>query len=93
MPDNSTREDLIKRLKRIEGQIRGIQRMLGEDRACGEILAQLSAVNEAVRSVSALLAEQYALECLDGVDRPKKGAAKPRETVAALIDALMRAPR
>jgi DNA-binding FrmR family transcriptional regulator len=93
MPENSSREDLIRRLKRIEGQLRGIQRMVEEDRACGEILAQLSAVNEAVRSASALLAEKYALECLDSKEKPKKGAAKPRETVAALIDALMRAPR
>jgi CsoR family transcriptional regulator, copper-sensing transcriptional repressor len=93
MADNDSREDLIKRLKRIEGQIRGIQRMVEQDRACGEILAQLSAANEAVRSVSALLAERYALECLDSHERPKKGATKPRETVAALIDALMRAPR
>lgn len=93
MPDYTSREDLIKRLKRIEGQLRGIQRMVEEDRQCGEILAQMSAVNEAIRSASALLAEKYALECLESNEKPQKGAAKPRETVAALINALMRAPR
>jgi CsoR family transcriptional regulator, copper-sensing transcriptional repressor len=93
MAESSSHEDLIKRLKRIEGQIRGIQRMVDQDRPCGEILAQLSAASEAVRSVSALLAEKYALECLESHDRPKRGATKPRETVAALIDALLRAPR
>lgn len=93
MADDSYRQDLIKRLKRVEGQVRGVQRMIEEDRACGEILAQLSAVNEAVRSASALLAEKYALECLESGEKSKKRTSKPRETVAALIDALMRAPR
>lgn len=93
MAEDSSRQDLIKRLKRIEGQVRGIQRMVEQDRACGEILAQLSAVNEAVRSASALLAEKYALECLESKEKSGKGATKPRETVAALIDALLRAPR
>ncbi len=97
MSESASREDLIRRLKRIEGQVRGVQRMVEEDRACGEILAQLSAVNEAVRRVSSLLAEKYALECLEGDADPKtgskKGTAKSRETVAALIDALMKGPR
>ncbi len=70
MAESDSRADLIRRLKRIEGQVRGVQRMVQEDRACGDILAQLSAVNEAVRRVSSLLAEQYAFECLEGEDGP-----------------------
>ncbi len=93
MAESVSHEDLIRRLKRIEGQVRGIQRMVEEDRACGDILSQLSAVNEAVRRVSVLLAEQYALECLDTDETDKKAAIKSRETVAALIEALMKAPR
>ncbi len=73
--------------------MRGIQRMVEEDRACGNVLEQLSAVNEAVRRVSVLLAEKYALECLEGDGTDKKNSTKSRETVAALIDALMKAPR
>jgi DNA-binding FrmR family transcriptional regulator len=56
--------DMIKRLKRIEGQTRGVQKMVEEDRGCAEILHQLTAINEAVRSVSLMLAEEYAVECL-----------------------------
>ncbi len=93
MTESVSREDLIRRLKRIEGQVRGIQRMVAQDRACGDVLSQLSAVNEAVRRVSVLLAEKYALECLESDEPPKKGASKSRETVATLIDALMKAPR
>ena len=44
-----SKEDLVKRLKRIEGQVRGLQRMIEEERDCGDILIQVSAV------VSALL--------------------------------------
>ncbi len=81
---------LLRRLKRIEGQVRGVQRMIEDERACADILAQLSAVNEAVRKVSVLLAEKYALECLDG---NSEAGSRSRETVATLIDTLVRAPR
>ncbi len=93
MADCVSRADLIRRLKRIEGQVRGIQRMVEEDRACPDVLSQLSAINEAVRRVSVLLAEKYAFECLDDTEQSAEGAAKSRETIAALIDALMKAPR
>lgn len=93
MPEPVSNADLILRLKRIEGQVRGIQRMLEEDRACPEVLSQLSAINEAVRRVSVLLAEKYTFECLEEANPTKQSAAKSRETLAALIDALLKAPR
>lgn len=80
--------ELIKRLKRIEGQARGVQKMVEEERTCAEILHQLAAINEAVRSVSLMLAEQYAVECLQ---TSKRG--KSREAIAAMIDAIARVPR
>lgn len=80
--------DLVNRLKRIEGQTRGVQKMVEEGRGCAEILHQLTAINEAVRSVSLILAEQYAVECLQS---PKRG--KSREAIAAMIDAIARVPR
>ncbi|MGB8647606.1 MAG: metal-sensitive transcriptional regulator [Anaerolineae bacterium] len=93
MAEEDPRQDLIRRLKRIEGQVRGIQRMVEQDRACGDILAQLSAVNEAVRRVSVLLAEQYAFECLGHSEESDEEAAKSRETISTLIDTLMKGPR
>ncbi len=91
MADSVSQEDLIRRLKRIEGQVRGIQRMVEQERECGDILSQLSAVNEAVRRVSVLLAQRYAMECLGEQDESSR--TKSKETVAALIDALMKGPR
>ncbi len=94
MAERAASADLIRRLKRIEGQVRGIQRMIEQDRACGDTLAQISAVTAALRSVSLLLAEQYALECLEtDTGKPKRPSAKSREAVATLLEALMRAPR
>lgn len=79
---------LLRRLKRIEGQTRGVQKMIAEDRECAEILLQLNAINEAIRSTSRLLAEQYALECL-----PKTTRGKSRAAIATMLDVLARVPR
>lgn len=81
--------DMIKRLKRIEGQTRGVQKMVEEDRGCADILHQLTAINEAVRSVSLMLAEQYAVECLQTTT--KRG--KSREAITAMLDVISRVPR
>ena len=81
--------EMIKRLKRIEGQTRGVQKMVEEERGCADILHQLTAINEAVRSVSLMLAEEYAMECLK--TSGKRG--KSREAVSAMLDVISRVPR
>jgi DNA-binding FrmR family transcriptional regulator len=58
-----SKEMLISRLKKIEGQIRGIQKMLGDDRECESILTQLVAVRAAVESVGALVLNNYMKIC------------------------------
>ncbi len=85
------KSELIKRLRRIEGQTRGVQKMIEEDRNCAEILHQLNAINEAVRRVSLLLAEKYALECMD-LDAPSR-RAKSREAIADMLNVIARVPR
>ena len=52
-----------KRLKRIEGQIRGLQRMVDEDRYCADILVQISSVQEALRSVGRQLLRNHLRYC------------------------------
>ena len=56
--------ELTTRLRRIEGQVRGVQRMIDEDRDCPEILQQMAAVRSAMYQVSLLLARAYAARCL-----------------------------
>ena len=58
------RAQLKTRLARIEGQVRGVQRMLDEGRDCQEILQQLAAIRSAVRNASVLVARTYAEQCL-----------------------------
>ena len=53
----------LKRLRRIEGQVRGLQRMVEEDRYCGDILTQLGAVQEALRSVGKELMRNHLQHC------------------------------
>ena len=62
--NQETKGKLIKRLRRIEGQLRGVQNMLDEERDCREIMQQLSAISSAVKSTSRTFFEDYAALCL-----------------------------
>jgi DNA-binding FrmR family transcriptional regulator len=58
------REQIMKRLRRIEGQVRGVQGMLDDGRDCREIVQQLSAVRSAVQQVGLEVMRVYASQCL-----------------------------
>lgn len=82
MPEPSTsKADLIKRLRRVEGQVRGVARMVADDRDCREVLQQLAAIRAAVNQASLLMARAYACQCLAG---PQEG-----DDPAALVDDLI----
>ncbi len=70
----ATKEELQRRLKRIEGQVRGVQRMLDEDRDCHEIIQQLAAIRSAVQGASLVFMRQYASDCLMGADKTDRAA-------------------
>jgi DNA-binding FrmR family transcriptional regulator len=59
----ATREVIVKRLKRIEGQVRGLQKMVSEERECESIVTQLAAVRSAIDSVGALVLNNYIKIC------------------------------
>lgn len=59
-----TRTDLIKRLKRIEGQVKGLQRMLQEEKCCTDVLIQVAAVRAAINKVGILIFEEHSRSCL-----------------------------
>lgn len=58
------RDDLLKRLRRIEGQVRGIQRMISEDQYCVDILNQITAVRSALDRVGLILLENHTRGCV-----------------------------
>ena len=60
-PDAKTRN--LHRLRRIEGQVRGLQKMIDEDRYCADILTQISSVHEALRSVGRELMRNHLKHC------------------------------
>jgi len=66
--EDQIKEKLVHRLKRIEGQVRGVQAMVNEDRQCREILQQLTAIRSAVMSVSTVVLENYMSDCLLNLD-------------------------
>jgi CsoR family transcriptional regulator, copper-sensing transcriptional repressor len=62
-------KDALKvRLRRVEGQVRGVQKMVDEDRDCQEILQQLAAIRSAVQNASEFFLRTYAKECLARAD-------------------------
>jgi DNA-binding FrmR family transcriptional regulator len=60
-----SKEILLNRLKRIEGQVRGIERMIEDGRDCESIITQLGAVRSAIEGVGALLLSNYTKLCFD----------------------------
>jgi CsoR family transcriptional regulator, copper-sensing transcriptional repressor len=61
--DADGRERNLKRLRRIEGQVRGIHKMIEEDRYCADILTQISSVHEALRAVGRELMRNHLKHC------------------------------
>ena len=82
--DHDGKEANLKRLRRIEGQIRGIQKMVEEDRYCGDILTQVGAVQEALRSVGKELMRNHLRHCASQAIR--SGGAEAEEMYGELVD-------
>ncbi len=72
------REAATARLRRIEGQVRGLQRMVEEGRYCADILVQVSAVHEALRSVGKLLMKNHLEHCVTDALRSEDPAEAER---------------
>ena len=80
------KDEHLKRLRRIEGQIRGLQRMVDEDVYCIDILTQVAAVTKALQAVSIGLVEDHLAHCVVDAARqsPEEGAAKVKEASDAI---------
>jgi CsoR family transcriptional regulator, copper-sensing transcriptional repressor len=88
---STDKEAIQKRLRRIEGQIRGLQRMVDEDRYCINVLEQVAAVTRALQSVSLELLDDHLAHCV--LDAAKVGgddASRKMEEASAAIARLVR---
>ncbi len=89
---SAEKEALVKRLHRIEGQVRGIERMLEEDRYCIDILTQISAVSTALESVAFRILDDHVNHCVAGaLQSGDPGAAE--EKTRELLEAVHRFSR
>ncbi len=84
-----TQTNAVARLKRIEGQVRGIQRMVEEGRDCREIVNQVVAVKSALSSLNAVMLACYVRDCLDTPNCEDTRSA----TADELIDMMLKATR
>jgi CsoR family transcriptional regulator, copper-sensing transcriptional repressor len=81
------KEQLLKRLARIEGQVRGVARMIEDDRYCIDILTQLGAVDTALEAVAIRLLEEHVQHCVAGAlasGDEKQAGEKSRELLEAV---------
>ncbi len=81
----SKREDLLRRLKRIEGQVRGIQKMIEEDRYCVDILVQIAAIKSATHQVGLSILDAHTRGCVaDALTNDVNG----KEKIDELMDVI-----
>jgi DNA-binding FrmR family transcriptional regulator len=83
---------VTKRLQRIEGQVRGLARMVDEDRYCIDIVTQISAVRAALRRVEEEVLRDHVAHCVEGAIA-SGNRADQRRKIAELMDVLGRAAR
>ena len=75
--DPAIKDRNLKRLRRIEGQVRGLQKMVDDDRYCADIMTQISSVHEALRAVGRELMRNHLKHCATSSIRAGNGEAEP----------------
>ena len=86
---SASKDQLRKRLARIEGQVRGVERMVEEDRYCIEVITQISAAQAALDKVALCLLDGHARHCVVGGEAPGEPGELTDELMAA-VGRLMR---
>jgi DNA-binding FrmR family transcriptional regulator len=86
----ATKDDLRARLRRIEGQIRGIEAMVEEDRYCIDVLTQISAARAALDKVALGLLDDHAHHCVTGAADPEEREARTSEMMDAVARLMRR---
>ena len=89
--DAEVKDRNLKRLRRIEGQVRGLQKMVDEDRYCADILTQISSVHEALRSVGRELMRNHLKHC--AASAIKSGEAEAEAMYDELVEMMYKHSR
>lgn len=86
---SATKDQLLARLRRIEGQVRGVEKMVEDDRYCIDVLTQISAIQAAIDKVALGLMDDHAHHCVVGAKTAGARAEKTDELMSA-VGRLMR---
>ena len=82
---SASKDELLARLRRIEGQVRGVQKMVEDDRYCIDVLTQISAIQAALDKVALGLLDEHARHCMLGAgEGPKEPGEQADELMAAV---------
>ncbi|HEX2946292.1 MAG TPA: metal-sensitive transcriptional regulator [Clostridia bacterium] len=87
-----SREEILKRLRRIEGQVKGIQKMIEEDKNCSDILTQVAAVRAAINKTGSLILEKHSMTCIHNAataedkDKAMAELAKTMQSFMRFVD-------
>jgi DNA-binding FrmR family transcriptional regulator len=85
---SATKDQLLKRLRRIEGQVRGVERMVEEERYCVDVLTQIAAVQAALDKVALGLLDDHTRHCV--LEGPKGLKEERTEELMTAVGRLMR---
>jgi len=80
-----SREIIINRLKRVEGQIRGLQKMVAEERDCESIITQLAAVRSAIDSAGGLILNNFMTLCFNNNKEKKTSDSESLKSLARVV--------
>ena len=80
-----SKEDILNRMKKIEGQAKGIQKMIEEDKCCGDIMVQISAIRSAINKVGGLIMDRYINECLKESLKDKNSDKSIEEIIETIV--------
>lgn len=86
------KSSVLKRLQRIEGQVRGLSRMVEDDRYCIDVVTQISAVRAALRRAEEEILRDHVAHCVEGAIK-SGNAAEQRKKIAELMEVIERAER
>lgn len=79
------RKDLQNRLRRIEGQVKGVEKMIESEANCKDVLIQIAAIRSALTKVGGIVLENYAKDCISSSD----GNCFPKDRIDDMMEALL----
>ncbi|MDF2520770.1 MAG: hypothetical protein K0R84_1398 [Clostridia bacterium] len=84
------KDELLTRLRKIEGQVKGIQRMVDEDKCCSEVMVQISAIRSAINKVGGMMIERYIAECMQQGIRTPDSKGEIDESIQSMIETIVK---